>query len=395
LIKGFSLAKDDKLVKTAGYCLAYISLGLVISSLGPTLLGLAENTGSQFREISYLFIARNLGQMLFSLLGGRLYDRLPGHVVMGAALFMLVISMTLVPLIPQLPLLIAVVFILGIANGTIDVGANALLVWIYQARVGPFMNALHFTFGVGAFIGPIIITQVISGTGGEITWAYWTLALLIVPSALWLLALPSPAIQTGAEDTPAGRINYGLLFLIAFFFFVYGGAEVSFGGWVSSYVVALNLTTEASAAYLTSGYYGAISAGRLLVIPIAARLRPRTILFGDFAGCLLGLAIILIWPTFLPAIWVGTIILGISAASVFPVMLSFAERRMRITGKTTGFFLVGASLGGMTTPWLIGQLFEPIGPQVAIWGVTASLVAALAVLIVLIIYSSRIVVREE
>jgi hypothetical protein len=48
----------------------------------------------------------------------------------------------------------------------------------------------------------------------------------------------------------------------------------------------------------------------------------------------------------------------------------------------------------MLIPWLIGQLFEPIGPQVAIWGVTTSLVAALAVLIVLIIYSSR-VVREE
>jgi hypothetical protein len=76
-------------------------------------------------------------------------------------------------------------------------------------------------------------------------------------------------------------------------------------------------------------------------------------------------------------------------------MLAFAERRIRITGKITGFFMVGASSGGMALPWLIGQLFEPVGPQVAIWGVAASLAAALAILIVLIVYSRRVVVRED
>jgi MFS transporter, FHS family, Na+ dependent glucose transporter 1 len=384
----------DLLVKTAGYCLAYISLGLVLSSLGPTLLGLAENTRSQVREISYLFLGRIFGHLLGSLLGGRLYDRLPGHMVMAAALFILVVTMMLVPLIPRLLALIAVLFILGIAGGVIDVGVNTLLVWLHRANVGPFMNALHFTFGVGAFIGPLIIGQVLSRSG-EMTWAYWTLALLIVPSTIWLLSLPSPPIQTGAEEGPAGRINYWLVFLITFFFFLYGGAEIGFGNWVFSYAVALNLTAEANAAYLTSGFYGALTAGRLLVIPIAARLRPRTILFGDLAGCLLSLAILSIWPASLLAVWVGTISLGLSMASVFPVTLSFAGRRIRTTGKVTSFFLAGASLGGMTMPWLTGQLFETIGPRVAIWVTSANLAAAVAVLMVLIIYSGRIIAREE
>lgn len=394
LVEPVSAARNDKLVKTAAYCLAYISIGFVSSSLGPTLLGLAENTRSQLREVSYLFVARNFGFMLGALLGGRLYDRWSGHILMAASVFGLVITMMLVPLIPHLLLLMAVLLILGIAEGVLDVGANTLLVWIHRAGVGPFMNALHFNYGVGAFIGPVIIAQVLGRTGGEITWAYWTLALLMLPSALWLLALPSPPIQAEAEAGPAGRINYRLLFLIAIFFFLYGGAEIGFGGWISSYVAALKLTTEASAAYLTSGFYGALTAGRLLAIPIATRLRPRTVLFSDFAGCALGLAILLIWPASLPAVWVGTICLGLSTASIFPVMFSFAERRMRMTGTITGFFMVGASSGGMALPWLIGQLFEPVGPRVAVWCVAASLAAALAVLMVLIVYSRRVVVRE-
>jgi len=38
------------------------------------------------------------------------------------------------------------------------------------------MNALHFFFGVGAFVSPIIVAQAILMTG-DITWAYWVLAL--------------------------------------------------------------------------------------------------------------------------------------------------------------------------------------------------------------------------
>lgn len=346
------------------------------------------------REISYLFLGRIFGHMLGSLLGGRLYDRAPGHIILAAALFGLVVTMMLVPLIPRLLWLVAVLLVLGIAGGVIDVGANILLVWLHRANVGPYMNALHFTFGVGAFTGPIVIGQVLSRSG-EMTWAYWTLALLIAPSAVWLLSLPSPAVQAGAEAGPAGRINYRLLYLIALFFFLYGGAEIGFGNWIFSYAVASNLTAEANAAYLTSGFYGALTAGRLLVIPIAVRLRPRTILFGDLAGCMLSLAILLLWPTFLPAVWVGTVLLGLSMASAFPVMLSFAGRWMRITGKVTSVFLVGASLGGMSMPWLTGQLFETVGPRVVLWVTTANTAAALAVLIALVVYVSRSAAREK
>ena len=53
-------------------------------------------------------------------------------------------------------------------------------------------------------------------------------------------------------------------------------------------------------------------------------------------------------------------------------MIAYAETRMRITGKVTSLFLVGGSLGGMTVPFLIGQVFVPIGPIVMVWAVLAS-----------------------
>lgn len=43
-------------------------------------------------------------------------------------------------------------------------------------------------------------------------------------------------------------------------------------------------------------------------------------------------------------------------------MVTLAERRMTLTGKVTSWFFVGASLGGIFFPWLMGQLFEKINP---------------------------------
>jgi FHS family Na+ dependent glucose MFS transporter 1 len=378
----------NKLASTAGYYAAFVSLGLVASSLGPTLLGLAENTQTLVREISFLFTARALGYMLGSLLGGRLYDRLSGHKVMTLALIAMAVMMTLTPMMSILWSLTLVLLLLGVGEGMLDVGGNTLLVWLYRHKVGPYMNALHFFFGVGAFFGPIIIAQVTSSSGG-ITWAYWVLALLVLPSALWLFRLPSPPSQRADADTPARRLNYLLLALLAGFFFLFVGAEVGFGGWIFTFAVSLDLADTTSAAYLTSAFWGALTVGRLLAIPLTARFRPRIILFSDLFGCLLSVGLILVWPESLIAIWLGTFGMGVSMASMFPVTLSLAERRIAITGKVTGIFLVGASLGSMSIPWLIGQFFDLVGPWVMMVILAVDLIGAMGVLIALILYSSR------
>lgn len=431
---------EGRFSKTAAYYLAFVGLGLAVASLGPTLPGLAEQTRTMLSEISYLFTARSLGYLLGSFQGSRLYDRVPGHPVMAVMLLTIAAMLALVPLMSLLWLLTATLLILGTAEGTLDVGGNTLLVWVHRRKVGPYMNALHFFFGVGAFLSPLIIDQAVLRSG-NITWAYWTLALIIAPVAVWLLRLPSPKPLTSSPDqaadqferpppeplrTKLARLSNRVVWptiqifsqparqrlrlktswqdsmaklqqpgqllvpLIATFFFFYAGAEVSFGGWIFTYAVALDLLTATTAAYLTSAFWGALTIGRLLAIPIAARFRPRAILLADLIGCLASLSIMILWPGSILAVWAGTIGIGLAMASVFPMTLTLAGRRMIITGRITGWFFVGASLGGMFLPLLIGQLFEVLGPQVTVLLVFVDMLMALGVFIVTIRYSARL-----
>jgi len=124
------------------------------------------------------------GRLLGSVLGGQLYDRLRGHRVMALMIVLMAVSTALTPSCPLLWLLVAVLFVTGAVQGVLQHRReNALLVWVHGNKVGPFMNGLHFFFGVGTFITPIIVAQFIARQGG-LVGNYMLLAVIILPTAV-------------------------------------------------------------------------------------------------------------------------------------------------------------------------------------------------------------------
>ena len=174
--------------------------------------------------------------------------------------------------------------------------------------------------------------------------------------------------------------------LVAFFFFVYTGAEASLGGWVFAYTTASGLGSEATGAYLTSGFWGALTVGRAIAIAAAARFRPETILAAALGGGLASAIVVLAAPGSLATLWAGTLGAGLSVAAVFPTALALAGRYMPVRGSVNSWFFAGASAGGMVLPWVIGQFFESAGPRVVFLFVAADLVASLGVLAAILAY---------
>lgn len=386
------MTTHQKRNQTIAYFASFISLGMATASLGPALPHLAENTGSLISEVSILFSTKSGGYLLGSIVGGRLYDRIPGHLVAFIAVAGIGVTMALTPVIPLLWVLAAVLFILGMMEGALDVGCNAMLVWVHGGAVGPYMNALHFFFGIGTFIAPIILAQSVL-LSGEITWGFWVIALLMLPVAAWMMRMPSPEAPSGKAEAGT-HTNKTLLLMMIAFLMLYVGAEVGFGGWVYTYALKQNLANETSGGYLTSAYWGAFTAGRLLSIPIAARVRPRWILLGDLLGGILSMVLILFFPGSEVVLWVGAILLGLFIASIFPTIFTLAERRMTLTGTVTSWFFVGASLGAMFFPWLMGQLFEAVNPTAILYVILGNLLASVVIYAVIMRVSEPVSTRQ-
>ena len=351
---------NQKYVTTTAYYLAFILLGLTIAAEGPTLLKLAEHTSSALDEISSIFLFGSLGYLLGSYIGGRLYDRVPGHRFMAGVLIFLGLTIALVPLASSRWVLFTVALISGLFKGALDVGCNTLLLWVHNESVGPFMNGLHAFFGVGAFIAPLIVAQVIAVTG-DIYWVYWFFAIAAFPLAIWIWSLPSPASRAVPAQHESAPFQILPVLIMVLCFVLYVGGEAGYGAWIYTYAFTLNFGTEVTAAYLTSAFWGSFTLGRLLGIWVSTRARPITILALDFVGCIASVGLILLFQESAILLWIGTFLFGISQASIFPTFLTLAEERMHVTGTIAGLFLVGAGVGGMILPWLIGQAFVQVG----------------------------------
>ena len=373
---------SGRLTKTLSYYGAFIGLGLVLASLGPTLPGLAELTDSSLGRLSTIFVARSAGYLTGALFGGRLFDRYPGHPLIAGMMTLMAICMALVPLSPSVTILTAILYGLGIGEGALDTGGNTLLVWLFPTGLGPWLNGLHFFFGVGALASPLIVSFAIE-SGGSVSDAYWMLAALLIPLILFVAVQPSPQIAHHARNEESGLGEHrSTIVLVAGLLFATVGAEVGYGNWIYTYALKQNLADTVTAAALTSAYWGAFTFGRLLGIPLAARASATTIMTLCLAGVGAASLAVLSRPNSQTMLWAGTVMAGITVAPMFATVISLAEERMPISGRATGWFFVGSSAGGMSIPWIIGQCFEPLGTAWTFYIVLADVFVGFVALVI-------------
>lgn len=377
-----------KIRRTIAYYASYITVGFVIGIIGPTLPSLANQTGTLLSRISLLFPILSVGSLLGSFLSGHLFDKVKGHHVMIISVALLITSMTFIPLTPLFWTMMFFFFIVGLASSGLDVGGNTLLVWVHKDKVGPFMVGLHFFFGLGAFTAPMVVGQVLKATG-EFEWSYWTLAIICVPVMICFLLINSPVHDKVLMDDEKVKTDQLLVFLISLFMFLHVGAELSFGGWIYSYVIKRELTSVTQAAYLTSAYWGAITGGRLISVFISMKLKSRTMLVVYLYGCILAVILLLLGRNAVMLTWIGTILLGISISTLIPSTFTFAKENMDITGKVTSWLVIGLGAGNMFFPWFIGQLFEPVGEIMLPVINLITFLAALLLILIIFRYSRR------
>lgn len=373
--------------KTILYSLAFVALGFGSGSLGPTLPALAAQTNAEMKQISNMFIARSFGTMIGSWMIGRFYDRIAGHPLLASSLLAVAMALALVPSAPQLPILLALSAFMGIALASVNVGGNALIVLVHGKHVRPFISLLHFAFGVGGYLAPMLVAQLERRADG-LQLTYWLLALATVPVGLITFLSPSPSLREHRSLDSTARPPAPMIAIFVLFAFLQIGAEATIMGWYFSYAVESGISKQA-AAYLNSGFWAAFTVGRLATIWMSVRVNAPSLIVASLSISLLIAIGLLAFTPAPPVLWFGAIGLGLAVAPIFPTVFGLAERMMGLSGKITGFLLVGSSAGSMFWPWLTGQFFKSNGPQVMALVVALNLLGALTIISILILRPVR------
>jgi fucose permease len=329
-------------------------------------------------SLGVLMGAGTIGYLFMSFISGRLVVRLGlGRVLLLGGGLMLVGLLGYVLAVTWGVLLVAAC-IASMGSALIDSGLNTFISANYSTSR---LNWLHAAFGLGATIGPIMVTFIVVTLGQSWRIGYGILvALLIGFCAIMLFTLPQWTLKTDekhetAQKTESDRRGISILetlrvpavLLSITLVFVYGGLEVGAGQLSNTLFVEGRGITQETAGFWISFYWLSFTIGRTLVGFLADRVPNLTLLRVGMFGSVIGAA--LLWLNFSPAVgFFGLSLLGFSQAPIFPTLIAETPGRVgaRHTPNTVGFQLGSTSLGIAMLPGLAAVFAktnaEIIGP---------------------------------
>ena len=196
----------------------------------------------------------------------------------------------------------------------------------------------------------------------------------------------------GAAGAPRSRTYvFGMLAAAFLFFMLYVGTEVSFGGYLYSHTVkSCDLQfSQHDGALITSVFWGMFSVGRFIAIPLSTRISPRTMVIKDLIGSLTAAVLMFALKHNPTVLWLGAGLFGLSMASVFPSGYHYVETCMSLSNAATSLLVVGSALGEMLIPLLVGTLFDHRGPDSLLTVTLASIAAATAVFLFILLWARR------
>ncbi|XP_067302587.1 major facilitator superfamily domain-containing protein 4B isoform X2 [Pseudorasbora parva] len=138
-----------------------------------------------------------------------------------------------------------------------------------------------------------------------------------------------------------------------------------YAGFVYTYAVSAPMSLHTKmAGYLNCIFWAAVTAGRLVSIPLSYRFRPVYLLIANLIGVNVTLLLLMILYTNRVFLFVGTTVLGLFISSVFPCIVAYTENILNYRGCATTVLVTTAGMGEMTLQVLVGSLIQNKGSYV-------------------------------
>lgn len=359
--------------------LMFIVLGFPEGMLGVAWPSMMQEFRVQNAQMGTLLLAATVGFLLTSFNTGRLIRWFDVSNLLVVSSLVRGIGLLGMALAPQWPWLVAASFVFGLGSGAIDGGMNTY--FAMRIRSARLMNWLHASFGLGATIGPILMTTLFS-LGILWRWGYVLVAGLQVVVGLavflrageWQMRRETPELATPASHrSTRTTLSRPIVWVNIAIFFLYAGMEVTAGNWSYSLFTQARGVAPEVAGLWAGLYWGSFTVGRFFFGVVANRFAVIPTVRAA-ALTAIAAAALLWWD---PANWVGflgLLILGFAMAPIFPLLVTATPLRLGAAdaGNAIGFQVAAASFGIGVLPGLAGALadclsLEVVGPFLVTW----------------------------
>jgi MFS transporter, FHS family, glucose/mannose:H+ symporter len=369
--KSASMTIRNRTIILVASCVIFLMFGMLTGLLGPILPSLAQQSNTDLTLIGSLFTVVFLGTLLAQLVSGPLGDRIGMSKVVLIGMVLLASGYLGLSLSRSFPLMLGLGFVGGMGLGAVDLGASLWIATTFQDDRVSKLNLLNVFFGMGAFIGPALVS--ISLVAFSIAllpvWGACFVLILLLPVIFWTSRAEGfrAAVPPLAADSARREIfqfhRSPLLWILGFIFLVYVGVEIGYGGWVTTYMVRTAGMRIEDAALAASVFWLALTAGRIISTVIGAKLSAMRLLTISLVGALLAGWTLVGTSGNIAMSFVSIAAIGLFFAAIYPTLLAIiTEYFPQAPGKAAGPATAMGSLGGAILPWMQGILLTQVSP---------------------------------
>lgn len=371
-------------------------LGFISLGLPDTLIGVAWPSVRSFftvpqSAIALIFFGAGVSYFVSSFFAGRFVQKMGIGLLLAGSSLLVALSMLGYSSAPLWGLFAACSLLHGLGSGAIDSGLNFYASRHFSAR---HMSWLHACWGLGATLGPLIMT-------GAMSFASWRAGYLLIAGTLGLMALlfastrrswdtPGSVSPTAEDiqtkDTPEAPVStfaalrHPIVRLQVLLFFLYTGIETTVGQWSFSLLTTSRGIPEARAGLLVTLFWASLAIGRIVFGAFADQIGLDRLLRLSSLTALAGIMLLAVpGPGWLSAF--ALMLTGAALASIYPTLMSRTPQRLgsSLAAHAIGFQVSAATLGASGLPSLAGLVSEQLGPESLAW--SACLLAGLWLLL--------------
>ena len=353
--------------------LSFVSLGLPDSLLGSVWPTIYQEFNVPVSYAGAIFMIISAGTILSSLQSDRLTKLLGTGKVTAFSVLMTAIALWGFSVSSSYWMLVLWAIPYGLGAGSVVASINNYVALHYKSH---HMSWLHCMWGVGASLGPYIMSfALLNNQGWNMGYRYISILQLGL-SIIIMLSLPLWKKQPIVNDTDSIDENRSSKVLtlkeiisipgikqLMLMFFCYCALEQTTMLWASSYLVLQHgFDLELATSYGSLFFIG-ITVGRAISGFITLKLNDKQMIYLGQAIILIGV-ILMILPFTHNISLIGLVIIGLGCAPIYPCIIHSipsnfgADKSQSIIGVQ----MASAYIGNLLMPPLFGIIANHISP---------------------------------
>ena len=308
------------------------------------------------------------------------------------------LTTTMIPFSPSLYHFFGLIGINGFVIGSLDTGGNVLCLdtWQGEHDSGPFMHSIHFSFGLGAFLAPLIAENFLkdgnsienyttqptefrinstskqnqstiekSEAGIELLYPIIGAYAIVVSVGYLVFAVESymntmnynklNEIRNQESNTqPNSNI---VITIILTFLLCYKGTASTYAMYLATFSVKSNLhLSRQMGARITAVFWGSFTFMRFAAIFLSVKVSPLGTLAFSFFMSIVGSSLLAMFgDVSTTALIILSLFMGLGTAPIFASCMLWMNQFMTVTNKIGGFMTVAGAIGADVFPLFLGQ----------------------------------------